>query len=446
MEMSRQCKQRKLNERRRSWPHVSAAALEAILKSCREEGVPEGNLDRNELRAARDLQNNEATPYGPISSSMEVVDKDGNTLSIPIANPFALLWMSVTVAAPWAAFLEDRLRSRPPTSEDPWSLILYTDGVTPGDPLTPMNKRKFQTCYWSFLELGANALSKEESWFTVMTELEIVVAKVSAGLSQLFACIIRLFFDSEGFNMNTVGVLLPFASGDIRLFCKLKLVLQDGLAHKQIWHSRGDNASKMCLLCSNLVTSSSGLVASDTTGQLKVNVIKWTDLVLSRGVDIRNSARYLASMAATMPVGAFDELQQALGLTHHPHGILLNTELDAVFDPTKVYCHDWMHCLFVDGVFNHVIVWLFEVFIQSGKPQVYQVCSNYISNFVWPGRLHATHLHEIFREEHRNAGHIKAAASDLLSLVAALALFTQTVLLTLEGIGAAAHGACFAFL
>ena len=104
----------------------------------------------------------------------------------------------------------------------------------------------------------------------------------------------------------------------------------------------------------------------------------------------------------------------------------------------------------MDGVFNHVIVWLFEVFIQSGKPQVYQVCSNYISNFVWPGRLHATHLHEIFREErkdkHRNAGHIKAAASDLLSLVAVLALFTQTVLLTMEGIGAAAHGACFAFL
>ena len=33
----------------------------------------------------------------------------------------------------------------------------------------------------------------------------------------------------------------------------------------------------------------------------------------------RPPARYLASMAATMPVGAFDELQQALGLTHHPH-------------------------------------------------------------------------------------------------------------------------------
>ena len=84
--MARQYNQLQLIIMQRRWPHVSAAALGAILKSCREEGVPEGNLDRNELRAARDLQNTEATPYGPISSSMEVVDNTGNPLSIPTAN------------------------------------------------------------------------------------------------------------------------------------------------------------------------------------------------------------------------------------------------------------------------------------------------------------------------------------------------------------------------
>ena len=56
---------------------------------------------------------------------------------------------------------------------------------------------KFQACCWSFLELGATALSREESWFTVMTELETVVAQVSAGLSQLFACITILLFETE---------------------------------------------------------------------------------------------------------------------------------------------------------------------------------------------------------------------------------------------------------
>ena len=130
--------------------HVSVVALGAMLKSCREEGVPEGNLDRNELRAARDLQNTEATPDGPSSSSMGAVGNTGNTLSVPIANPFDLLWKSVTVAAPWAAFLEDRLSSAPPTTDQPWILILYTDGVTPRDRLAPMNKQESTNLLWVF--------------------------------------------------------------------------------------------------------------------------------------------------------------------------------------------------------------------------------------------------------------------------------------------------------
>ena len=167
--------------------------------------------------------------------------------------------------------------------------------------MTPTNKRECQACYWSALELGANALSREESWFTVMTELETVVAKVSAGLYQLFACIILLFFDSTGLNMRTAGVELPLPSGRIRLFCKLEIVLQDGGAHKQVWHSRGDGASRMCLLCSNLVTSSSGLEASDSTHQLKADIIQWEHLVPATGADIRSAARYIANKKDDMP-------------------------------------------------------------------------------------------------------------------------------------------------
>ena len=58
----------------------------------------------------------------------------------------------------------------------------------------------------------------------MMTELETVVAKVGAGLYQLVACIIRVAFDTVGFNINTIGVLLPFASGSIKLLCNLERV------------------------------------------------------------------------------------------------------------------------------------------------------------------------------------------------------------------------------
>ena len=48
----------------------------------------------------------------------------------------------------------------------------------------------------------------------------------------------------------------------------------------------------------------------------------------------------------------------------------------------------------------------------------------------------------IGKKKHRKAGHIKAQASDLLSLVSVLALFTQTVLLNMQ----TCAGACTAFL
>ena len=129
----------------------------------------------------------------------------------------------------------------------------------------------------------------------------------------------------------------------------------------------------MCLLCYNMVSSSSGLEASYPTHQLNADIIQWRHLVLANGADIRNSARYIAPMAATMRPGAFDELQQALGLTHRRHGILLTTALAALFVPVYVYCHEWLRCLFVDGVFNLVIVLLCAACTQSGMPQVYHV-------------------------------------------------------------------------
>ena len=446
--MDRQTKLRRLNDYRRRLPHVTAFALGIILQTCRDEGIPEGNVHRNAQREARNAELNEVTPYGPIASSMHVIGVDGVARSIPIANPFALLWKAVRDCGPLAEFFAKRLLDVPSTADQPWGLILYTDGVTPGNPMAPINKRKFEACYFSFLEFGTNALSREESWFTLMTEFATTVTDISGGLSQIFGAIVKTFFDPEGFNMATVGLSLPFAAGAVRFFCKLKVVIQDGGAHKFVWQARGDGATKLCLLCKNLFTRESGIAAADPTGRCKSNILKWAELVRATGAEIRTNARFIATQAGILDNTAFSELQQSLGITHYLHGLLLDTTLDSIFDPTEVYMHDWMHCLFVDGVFSLAIYLLFEVFFQAGLPNIYQVCSDYVSKWFWPGRLHGTYLKEIFtdsrRDKHRKAGHIKAQASDLLSLVSVLALFTRTVLITIEADGAVA--ACNAFL
>ena len=72
---------------------------------------------------------------------------------------------------------------------------------------------------------------------------------------------------------------------------------------------------------------------ADGTNLLRCNVIKLNELIPMSGNGLRKNARYLASQGARLAVDKFTELQQSLGLTHHPHALLLDRELDAVFDP-----------------------------------------------------------------------------------------------------------------
>ena len=196
----RAAKLRKLNAFRRKLPHCSASALGAILKEIKQHGVPEGATSRDAFRDARDLQNHTATPFGAIVQTLAVSDKDDVDQQLTIAHPIALLWVASKECLSFSAFFLEKLKDNPPSLENPWHIVLYTDEVTPGNPLATMNNRKFHAVYWSFMEFGVNALSREEAWFTVATEYSVHVSKLSAGLSQVVAKILKCFF-SDGVNL-----------------------------------------------------------------------------------------------------------------------------------------------------------------------------------------------------------------------------------------------------
>ena len=429
----RAAKLRKLNDFRRRLPHCSASSLSAIMLDVRENGLPECGVSRTRLREARDLQNSEPTPFGPILQTAVVIDKHDVEQNLTIAHPLALLWTASSDSNSFSAFLQQKLKDHPPSFEKPWNLVLYSDEVTPGNPLATLNKRKFHAIYWSFLEFGVNALSREEGWFCVTTEYSVLVAALHAGLSQVVVVVPKLFF-SEDVNLASTGMLLP--CGD-RLWAQVGGILQDGGAHKSVWQSRGDGAPKFCLLCKNLFVNESNIIDEDGTNLLTCNVLKWTGLVAASSMDLRRNARYLATKVDTMSPDAFIALQQSLGLTHHKHSLLLDTYLDAYLDPVAVYLHDWMHALFVDGVFNLTLYLLLEAFIQGGCKEIYEVYSQYISNWSWPCHILSKHLPDIFsidrKDKHRAAQHIKCQASDGLSLVGVTALFVMKVLLKLKG-------------
>ncbi len=280
-------------------------------------------------------------------------------------------------------------------------------------------------------------MSHEEAWFTIMTEYSKNINQVMAGLSQVFAQIIKVFFDADGHNFQTSGVLLQCPGGySIRLWAKLGGILQDGGAHKAVWHSKGDGATMFCLKCLNLAETELRLCEEYGTNLLVCNVVKSADLIPTTSHAIRRKAKYLETKALTVKGDAFTALQQALGMTHHPRSILLDRALDEFVDPIEIFIHDWMHGLFVGGVWNITLYLFLEVLIKAGKTAIYTAFASFIAGWKWPGRIHGDHLHEIFegqrQDKHRAAKQIKAQASDMLSIVGVTKLFIFNVVMKLN--------------
>ena len=233
-----------------------------------------------------------------------------------------------------------------------------------------------------------------------MVELSTKVNIIQSGMSQVFGALLHKLFASNGFNLSTHGVLLTGMNGvKFRLFAACKWLLQDGAAHKSVWHCKGDDASKLCMLCKHVMTQECNLVEEYGSSMLTCNVIKKADLELAVAGDLRRQARYLSRRAPPAnSIADFNAMEQALGMTHQPGSILLDRELDHVVDPVDHYLHDVMHCLFVHGVCNVIIYLLLEELITAGMKDIYEQLENFLQLWEYPRRVHGNGLPDNFSE------------------------------------------------
>ena len=444
----RNAKLQKLEQFRRNLPHISASALAAVLATAEKEGIPERH-SRHDIRHARDNECNIATPFGPLIQELDLVSNTGGRIKLNVLHPLAVLWSAVYTCTAFRDLFLARLEEKPSTYETPWSLIIYSDEVTPGAALSHDNLRKVQTVYYSFLELGPNVLAREDAWFCALAARSKTVNRVSGKMSQVIGAILKLMFAANSFNLMLGGITLAIEGHrPIRFWARMRIIIQDGAAHKETFHCKGDSGSKLCLLCKNVFTDKSNMVDEDGSELLRCNVIVDSELDLATDQDLRDAPRSLEARHATLPPGEFKKLEYVLGFVHQPHSLLLDRSLDTVLKPATHFMHDFMHCLFVTGVWNFVVYLLFESFIHQGRHGVYALFQGYVALWRWPSRITSTSyaLSEIFNARrvraHRKAKHIKCQASDAMSLVLVLAYFVQNVLL-LTGL---CNAECVAYL
>ena len=134
-------------------------------------------------------------------------------------------------------------------------------------------------------------------------------------MSQIFGAIIKLFFGALVHDISLSGVLLRSPSGyPRRIFAKLGMFVQDGAAHKSVWHCKGDAGTKPCMLCLNLYTEKSELVGDDETHVLTCTLLHEAELHFASDADVRGSVHRLAARRLINNAWIFELRQQAADL------------------------------------------------------------------------------------------------------------------------------------
>eukprot|EP00971_Amphidinium_carterae_P325170 6455300-Amphidinium_carterae.2 len=249
--MERPSKRARLLDLRSRLPHISQSALEAVLKEASKHALPKAT--RSEIRGSRDEHCRQVTPYGAIHQCIELPRSSGSMLRLEVQSPFAMFYYLCLHSKTYGDLVKRAHAKSPSSVGRPWTFILYSDEVSPGNQLAPDNVRKMQALYWSILEFGMDILSEEEAWLEVSICRSKVVQDLVGGQSSLVAAILGLCWGGVGHDMQKSGVHVKFHDGATQLiFMAFGIKIADEAALHAAFGCKGSGGLKPCMLCQNV--------------------------------------------------------------------------------------------------------------------------------------------------------------------------------------------------
>ena len=222
---------------------------------------------------------------------------------------------------------------------------------------------------------------------------------MAGGMAAVFSTLIKTCFVDN--DLSDVGLVLNRdGRPPTRVFARLGCFVQDGAAHKSTWHCKGDAGSKICILCRNLFSARSELCDEDGGELLHCNARRRSDLDVATNEELREAVRRLEHFKAIDRAATFELRQMALGFTHVPYSMLSDATLDPHLRVADQFMHDWMHMVFVTGVWNVVLNMLLES-LRKVKHDIYAVVRNYVEQWRWPASLRMHKFSQLFADTRR---------------------------------------------
>lgn len=208
--------------------------------------------------SAADLWRTSQALFSECQHAIELECTDGGTFTWKLAHPSKLLALVISRSPALQAMYLSALAKKPCSMERPWSLVVGFDECSPGNKLNTQNRRKIMNLSFSFIELGAQALAKEDSWMTAVSVRSTVIAKVSGGWSYMLREFLHLQLASAQ-GLQTSGVALDLQGVPCLLYARLTHLLTDGDGFKQALQWKGASGIKPCMRHPNVFKKNSDL-------------------------------------------------------------------------------------------------------------------------------------------------------------------------------------------
>ena len=417
---------------------ISIAARSAVLQDLKAQGciVVDVGISPSALGAARKELAQRKTDYGPLLIPRRFTTHEGE-VTLPVQNPIAMLSIAMAESERYAQYMRKRIATRgAPSVASPWTIIIYVDEVTCGNPLATKAsaRRQIQGVYWSIYQLGPVALADETCWFELVAFRTLETQAFVGSVSHLLDVCLSCFFDPIGIDVR-YGVRMRLTGyGDLMLCLKVEMLIADIKAIVQAIGANGVSALLPCFFCRRVLSFAAKaqprFAAVDELVDLGcLDQDRWckhtNESLKQLLVDLRHTA-------TTQPQEL--KAKQTLSGYKHVNGNFLSNSFTNLL-PINLICLDWMHLFFQSGNWNREVFQILKHASASARNfNAYELMHAYIDKFAFPA---GRGIGNLLSSEHwascKEAKLFKCQASDGLNLYSVMHRFFVAVLLPAIG-------------
>lgn len=375
------------------------------------------------------------TPYGILLREMDLPTGETKSRSLYYIHPKALIYRVCQINNA----LFNLFKAIIDVGIHVLQIILFLDGINPGNPVAPDPQKLLQGIYWTFLELPNWFLRRKDSWFAFSLGRELHINNLAGGLSELVTMIIAVFFDDDAHSFKT-GVMLSNSDESEKIVFDVEFAgfMCDEKGHKQNLGIKGQAGNTICFDCRN---------CKNRWCDLEPDQQYYWDPDLSK----RKPMTTKHFKAVTKRIARFGRegqtterelLEKLYGINWIPTGLLFSAFMHTVVDVERCYIRDWMHTLVSDGVICTEIALLVQAFLTFGFGTT--TLQKFATQFTFPHKI-TGNPSRFFKPELMTTDHVKHFASDTLTMSFLMIgfLFDQVVVDVDMREGLAKHVECF---